>query len=479
MKIFPVVLCGGIGSRLWPTSRESMPKQFQSFSFEQTLLQTTIKRLCKLNCEKPIIISNEKYLYIIQEQLSSINICPEAIILEPYSKNTTAAITLASLYLKKHYNEHNILMLTLPADHIIKNTELFIDKIKMATNLAIKKRFITFGINPEFPATGYGYIESGEEHTDIKDVQKAFIVNKFTEKPDLETAKQYIDTGNYYWNSGIFMLPNELYIQELKKYRIDDFNNIKESFDNSSLDTNQKFENKTSIIRPEKNSFIKIKNESIDYSIMENSSLISIMPISVGWSDIGSWSSIKEYGNNDDKNNVIVGNCVLLDTENSYVHSTKQLTSTVGIKNQIIIVTDDAVLVTKNDKDQNVNKLVTLIKEKNKKEATEHSIVYTSWGWYKKISEPLHSDSQTTYFQIRELALNPGHKVSEPQNSSNKNLTLTRGTVKITKINEILSLEEQDTLAIKENEYYEIENLSSSPAHIIEVSTFTSFDKYK
>ncbi|MDI9363096.1 mannose-1-phosphate guanylyltransferase/mannose-6-phosphate isomerase, partial [Cronobacter malonaticus] len=322
-KLFPVIMAGGSGSRLWPLSRVLYPKQFLCLKGDLTMLQTTVCRLNGVQCESPVVICNEQHRFIVAEQLRQLNKLTENIILEPAGRNTAPAIALAALAAKRNSPETDPLMLVLAADHVIQDEDAFRNAVRAAMPFAESGKLVTFGIVPNLPETGYGYIRRGEvSNPDVAVDAVAFSVAQFVEKPDLETAQSYVNSGEYYWNSGMFLFRAGRYLEELAKFRPDILDACEKAM--STVDPDLDF------IRVDEEAFLACPEESIDYAVMEKTADAVVVPMDAGWSDVGSWSSLWEISNHSPEGNVHHGDVISHNTENSYVYAESGLVTTVG-----------------------------------------------------------------------------------------------------------------------------------------------------
>ena len=395
-KIIPVLLCGGSGSRLWPKSRESFPKQYLKFNLNnnRSFLQETQNRLLKLkNIERPILICNEEHRFIVAEQMLEINIQPQSVILEPFGRNTAPAITIAAI--KALEKLEDPLLLILPADHSIKDVSNFIETIEVGFDYANQDKILTFGIPPKGPETGYGYIEA-QSRMDFYQKEPVKI-RQFLEKPSLNVAKTLIRDTKYVWNSGIFLLKAKVVIQEIKKFFPEIYISCLESINNSNLDLD--------FIRLQKESFEKCPNESFDIAIMEKTKLGYVLPLNVGWNDVGNWNSIWEISEKDNLGNAISGNIFLEDSKKSYLISENRLIVALGIENLIVVDTQDAILIADKKFSQNVKNIVSKLKDQKYEEAKKHRKIFRPWGSYLSLSEDLS-------WQVKKINVNPGASLS-------------------------------------------------------------------
>ena len=385
MTICSVILAGGSGSRLWPLSRAAHPKQFLNLNQEGTMLQETFQRLSGLDISSSVTICNEDHRFVAAEQLRQID-KSGSIILEPVERNTAPAIALAAMSVK-----NDPLLLVLAADHIIQKVDAFTKTVKGAVPLAESGSLVTFGIVPDAPHTGYGYVKRGRERN------IGFFVDEFVEKPSLEQAESYITSGKYYWNSGMFLFRASTYLKELKKFRPEIYAACEASMEelNSDLD----------FLRIRKDKFISCPSESVDYAVMENTKNAVVVPLDAGWSDVGSWSSLWDVSPRDDQGNALTGDVILHNTINSYVRSDSRLTVAVGLENLIIVSTKDAVMVVHKDNVQDVKIVVEKLKTLSRSEWDLQREVYRPWGKYDCVD-------RGEGYQLKKLTVNPGAKLS-------------------------------------------------------------------
>ena len=358
----PVIMAGGSGSRLWPLSRQLNPKQFLPLVHaDQSLLQATIKRLDGLDQQSPILICNEQHRFLAAEQLRQLGLEDARILLEPVGRNTAPAVALAAL--QATVSGDDPIMLVLAADHLIQDIDAFHIAIKGALALADSGKLVTFGIVPTHPETGFGYLEKGAPLN-----HGGFAVNRFVEKPDTDTAKIYMDSGCYFWNSGMFMFRASRYLQELDRFAPEILGACRASFANAKQDMH--------FTRVDAEAFAACSENSIDYAVMEHTADAVVIPLDAGWSDIGSWSALWETSTKDDEGNALKGDVLVERTHNSYVHASHRLVTTLGVDNLVVIETKDAVLVAHKDYVQDVKKIVDKLKASKRCEHTSHREVY-------------------------------------------------------------------------------------------------------
>jgi len=400
-SLTPVVLCGGSGTRLWPLSREKYPKQLlQLLDGHDSLLQATVRRiegLSGVKIEPTMVICNEEYRFVIAEQLRVMN-KDSSILLEPEGRNTAPALTIAALAAIQ--NGDDPILLVMPADHMIMDIAAFQitvqDSIKLAANGAI----VTFGITPDSPETGYGYIQSGSKYEE----NGAFHIKRFVEKPNSETAQAYLDAGSYLWNSGLFMVRASVWLSAIGHCRTDILAACQTAWDQHSIDGE--------FLRPEKAAFVQCPTDSIDYAVMENIGtgidslpIGLVKPLSAGWSDIGAWESLWKILPKDNNGNVSQGDVLLHNCENTLVKSEARLVACIGIKNLVVVETPDAILVAHKDETQDVKKIVEKLKQENRTEEQLHRKIFRPWGWYDCVDAGKR-------FQVKRIAVKPGASLS-------------------------------------------------------------------
>jgi len=414
MRIIPIILSGGAGTRLWPLSRATYPKQFLNlYSTELTLIQETCRRVKEPGFFPPIIICNAEHRFIVAEQLRQINIESPTIILEPVGRNTAPALTIAALYVKEAYGE-NAVMLAMPSDHIIKDSEKFLSAVRNGIGQAEKGSLVSFGIKPTHPEIAYGYINNGE----IIDKERGISITAgFVEKPDLETAKEYVRSGNYSWNSGILLFSAKTYLSEIKKFKPEIIDLCIESI--------AKKVNDMDFIRLDEKSFAKLPSVSVDYAVMEYTKKGVTINIDCGWSDIGSWDSLWDMLDKDKNGNVVIGKANLMDTGNSYVRSDGATINMLGVDNLIVVSTKDAILVANKNMVQDLKALVEKIRKTDAELADSHTKVYRPWGYYESIDEGGR-------YKVKHINVKPGEKLSlQMHHHRSEHWIVVRGTAKV------------------------------------------------
>lgn len=453
--ILPVVMAGGTGSRLWPLSRTLYPKQFLSLTSSSSMLQETIMRLDGLEHEHPLIICNEEHRFIVAEQLRQHKLQHSGIILEPVGRNTAPAIALAALQALKINNDP--ILLVLAADHVIQDNAAFLTAIENALSLAVSGKLVTFGIVPNKPETGYGYIKQGKPVSTF-----AFEVSEFVEKPNLVTAQKYLDEGTYYWNSGMFMFRASRYIEELKLYRPDILEACSNALEGASLDLD--------FTRLNTESFIQCPDESIDYAVMEQTSDAVVVPLDADWSDVGSWSALWEVDVKDNNENVIHGDVIAIDTERSYLYSQHRLISAVGLTDLIVVETKDAILVSHKDKVQSVKDVVNNLKSRSRNEYLQHRELYRPWGTSDAVSEG-------SRYHVRKVTVKPGERTATQIHYHRaEHWVVVTGTAKVYFNDTTILLTENESTYIPVGIPHSLENPGKIPLEIIEVRTGAYLD---
>ena len=455
-KLLPIILCGGTGTRLWPLSRRSFPKQYLSINNQKnsSFLQVTTQRIQNLeNAENPIIICNEEHRFITAEQLRQINIEPGSIILEPSSQNTAPAITAAAL--KAISKGNDPILLILPSDHQIRNDKIFLDSIEEAKQATLEGRIVTFGIKPSNPATGFGYIKSKNSFN--TNSSGPYKIESFIEKPKIELAEKFYQDKRYCWNSGIFMAKASILIKELEIFSPEIVLHCKESL--------RKKINDLDFERLDKNSFQKCPNISIDKAIMEKTSRGVIFPLNVEWSDIGSWKSLWENSSKDTTGNVLIGDSIGVSSENCLISSNSRLTVGLNIKDLIIVETNDAVLVTRKSESENVKELVNYLKNNNRSESEENRKVYRPWGNYVSVDNSL-------LWKIKKIEVNPGASLSlQLHKKRAEHWIVVEGLAKIQIDDEKFNLKANQSCYVPIGTKHRLSNPGKKPLIIIEVQS--------
>ena len=445
-----VVMAGGEGSRLWPVSRSSFPKQFINLVSGSSMLQDTILRVHKSDRQEPYIVCNDSTRFLVAEELQKINLLNSNIILEPMGRNTAPAIALAALHTM---TDDDPVLLVLSADHAILDESEFRESIKIAEKHALEGKLVTFGIVPSRPETGYGYIKKAK----ACDSGRAFNVDNFVEKPDLETAKKYISSGYYLWNSGMFMFKASRYLEELKKFEPEVYRICVEAVMQSTEDLD--------FIRISEEIFKDCPNISIDNAVMEKTDAAVVVPLNAGWSDVGSWSSLYDVSVKDKDSNVITGDSICIDTKNTLIRGEERLITTIGVEGLIIVDTKDALLVAKKDQSQKVKKITNELKEKGRSEYFSHREVYRPWGKYDSLD-------QGERYQVKLITVKPGQKLSlQMHHHRAEHWIVVSGTARVTLGQDELMLSENQSTYIPVGMTHALENPGKIPLELIEVQS--------
>ena len=440
-----VIMAGGSGTRLWPLSRAGHPKQFLVLDGKETMLQATMKRLDGLNIESSVTICNEDHRFFVAEQLREINRLG-SIILEPVGRNTAPAIALAALMANE-----DPLLLVLSADHIIKDQAAFTRAVTEAIPLAEEGKLVTFGIVPDEAHMGYGYIKKGHANG------AGFVVDEFVEKPAIEVAQGYLNSGHYLWNSGMFLFRASRYLEELQKFRPDIYDICKSSVEGTEGDLD--------FIRINEDKFLKCPTESIDYAVMEKTTDAIVVPMDAGWSDIGSWSSLWDISEKDKSGNVSHGDVILHKTRNSFISTDGKLVATVGVNNLVIVSIKDAVMVAHKERVQDKKFIVQQLKDDERTEWELNREVYRPWGKYDAI------DTGDRY-QVKRITVKAGAKLSvQMHHHRSEHWVVVTGTAKVTNGDKTFLLSENESTYIPAGVIHSLENPGKLPLELIEVQS--------
>lgn len=452
MKLYPVILSGGSGSRLWPMSREHYPKPLLPLVSDKTLLQETAARLDEIpELGDTVYVCNEEHRFLVAEQVAQLGKTPATIILEPVGRNTAPALTLAALYLVS--KDPDAMMVVMPADHVMTEARQFVDAVSQAGFHAGSGALVTFGVVPGGPETGYGYIKRGEKLED----DTAFNVAEFVEKPDLQTAEHYVSAGHYYWNSGIFLMRADSWLNEIERFRPDIKRDCVLAMSQGKQDSD--------FFRVDKDVFSACPADSIDYAVMEKTDKAVVVPISAGWSDVGAWSALWKICPRDDNGNVIQGDVIAEDTHNAFLVAQHRCLATVGIDDVIVVETADAVLVVHKDKAQDVKKIVDRLKQADRDEHRVHRQVYRPWGSYEGIDAG-------TRFQVKRLSVKPGAQLSlQMHHHRAEHWVVVKGTARVTCGERVFNLHENESTYIPLGEKHRLENPGNIPLEVIEVQS--------
>ncbi len=446
-QILPVILSGGSGTRLWPLSREAYPKQFLSLTGEHTMLQDTWLRVAGVATQPPIVVANESHRFVAAEQLQQAGTATTAILLEPAGRNTAPAIAAAALEARRDGDDP--LLLVLPSDHLIGDIARFHQAIAQAAAVAEQGKLVTFGIQPTAPETGYGYIKAttGEGPRAIE---------RFVEKPDLATAQSYVASGEYYWNSGMFMFRASRYLQELERLQPQMLAACRSAWEKARRDTD--------FIRLDAEAFKASPSDSIDYAVMEKTADAAVVPLDAGWSDVGSWTALRDVSPQDDNGNAHRGDVIAIDCRNTFAYG-ERLIAMVGLENVIVVETDDAVLVGKSDRMQEVKDVVARLKSDGRSEAAWHRKVYRPWGAYDSID---HGER----FQVKRITVKPGGTLSlQMHHHRAEHWIVVSGTAEVTRGDEVLLLTENQSTYIPLGVTHRLRNPGKLPLELIEVQS--------
>ena len=452
--LFPVLLSGGSGTRLWPLSRSLHPKQFLQLAGDKTMLQQAVERLARIdNSTQPLVIGNNDHRFIIAEQLREIGVTPAALLLEPVGRNTAPAAALAALFATQHDSE--AVTLLIPSDLFIANEPAFFSGLEYAAEIAKAGRLVTFGINPDRPETGFGYIRKGSP---LCKTNHGFEVAAYVEKPDEKTATDYVKSGGYLWNSGMFVFRADIMLQEIRKFQPKMFNLCEEAFSNLSADMD--------FLRLDANIFSQIEADSIDFAVMEKTNLGAVVPLDCGWSDLGSWFSLWQQGDSDSDDNVISGDVIAESVNGSYLHSESgPLIAAMGLSDMVVVATRDAVLVAPRDQAYEVRNLVDRLSRDGRNEVNMPSQVYRPWGSYQDIDAGPR-------FRVKRIIVRPGGQLSLQRHKFRaEHWVVVRGEAKVTRGNNSMTLGPDQSVYIPIGEVHRLENKSDQALHIIEVQT--------
>lgn len=448
--IIPVILAGGSGTRLWPLSRKLYPKQLLPLVDEHTLVQNTLLRLHGLDdIAAPILICNEEHRFIIAEQMRAMGVNPADIILEPTGRNTAPAVAVAALRVLDAHPEATLLVL--PADHLIAEPVSFHAAVRQAVDLAAQGHLVTFGIVPTAPETGYGYIRQGR----ALDGSSARAIDRFVEKPDLPTAKGYVSSGEYFWNSGMFVFRAGSVLEEMERFAPAIVSACRASLERAGRDLD--------FLRLDSESFAACPEDSVDYAVMEQTAKGVVVPLDCGWNDLGSWEALWQAGERDGDGNVIKGDVVVCDVRDSYLHAETRLLAAVGLENHIVVETSDAVLISPRDRVQEVKKIVDKLKAENRIEAVSHKKVFRPWGHYESIGDGAR-------YQVKRITVTPGQVLSLQKHFHRaEHWVVVQGSAVVTRDGEEILVRENESVYLPLGAVHRLSNPGKIPLELIEV----------
>jgi mannose-1-phosphate guanylyltransferase/mannose-6-phosphate isomerase len=436
IKLQPVLLSGGSGTRLWPLSREAYPKQFLPLAGDETMLQATWQRVAAIAAAPPIVIANEEHRFLVAEQLRQLDAPTPAIVLEPVGRNTAPAIAVAAL--QAMVGGEDPLLLVLPSDHVVRDGAAFRAAVTAAGVAAAQGALVTFGIVPTAAETGFGYIQAAA--AEINGLHK---VARFVEKPDAATAQSYLAAGGYYWNSGMFLFRASRYLAELERFRPDILTASRQAFAQARHDGD--------FIRLDKDAFAACPSDSIDYAVMERTDAAAVLPVDIGWSDLGSWAALWDVAARDADGNATLGDVIAIDSRDSYVHARK-LVALVGVDGLVVIDTDDAVLVARKDRVQDVKHVVARLKRDQRSQAALHREVHRPWGSYDSVDVG-------PGFQVKRIKVKPGARLSLQSHTRRaEHWIVVTGTARVTRDNDVFELHANQSTYIPIGAKHRLEN---------------------
>ena len=452
-KICPVILSGGSGTRLWPMSRESYPKQLLPLVSDRSLLQETAARTSNSgHYTPPIVVCNSEHRFVVAQQLQCIGQAPKAILLEPVGRNTAPAAAVAAITLAR--DDQNALILLLPSDHSIADTLAFQSAVATAAEAAINGALVTFGIKPSGPETSYGYVHRGAP---VKGRAGCFTVAEFIEKPDLATATGFLARGGYDWNSGMFLFKANTYLEELERLEPDIITHCRDAIDNGETDLD--------FIRLAEKPFSQCASKSIDYAVMEHTDKAAVVPADMGWNDVGSWTALWDDGAKDGSGNVLVGDVLALDSARSYLRSEGPLIAALGVDDLVVVATSDAILIAPKHRTQDVRTMVDVLKTRGRAEATTHPRVHRPWGYYQTVDEG-------DRFQVKRITVNTGASLSlQMHHHRAEHWIVVNGAASVRRGNEEFILNENESTYIPPNTLHRLENPGRVPLDLIEVQS--------
>ena len=451
-RIYPVILSGGSGTRLWPLSRAALPKQLLALNGARTMIQDTVLRAAVAGAQPPVLLCNESHRFLVAEQMQAIGVMPKAIVLEPMGRNTAPAAAIAALTIAAE--DPAGLVLLLSSDHVVANEDAFGAAVASAAVAARLGRIVTFGMAPDAPETGYGYIQRGEAIAGAPGVDA---VKRFAEKPDRATAETYVAAGDYFWNGGMFMFRADVMLDELRRLEPGLVEACKAALGGAARDLD--------FVRLDAKAFETAKSISIDYAVMERTDKAAVVPCNIGWSDVGAWSALWSLQTRDGNGNVIQGDVLIHDSQDSFVRNEKGLTALVGVKDLVVIVTGDAVLVADKHRAQDVKAIVDQMKLAERPELMEHKVVFRPWGSYEGIDE---GDG----YQVKQILVKPGGRLSLQSHTKRaEHWIVVQGTAQVTCDDQVFLLHENQSTYIPLGAKHRLENPGKQPLRLIEVQS--------
>jgi len=451
-KVYPVIISGGAGTRLWPLSRAALPKQLLALNGARTMIQDTVLRASAPEFHPPILMCSEGHRFLVAEQMQFIGVTPKSIVLEPAGRNTAPAAAVAALLVAAE--DPSGVIILLPSDHVIADEASFRQACARATVAAAQGRIVTFGISPDAPETGYGYIQRGEPFAQATGVDT---VKRFAEKPDRDTAQNYIESGDYFWNSGMFVFRADVLLAELNRFEPGLVEACQAALDRGKRDQD--------FIRLDASAFEQAKSTSIDYAVMERTDRAAVVPCKIGWSDVGAWSSLWSLCTRDEDGNVFQGDVVMHETQDSFVRSDNRLVAMIGVRDLVVVVTDDAVLVADKHRAQDVKVIVEKLKLAERPETNEHKVVFRPWGSYLGID-------QGDGYQVKQIIVRPGGRLSLQSHTKRaEHWIVVQGTAQVTCDDKVFLLRENQSTFIPQGAKHRLENLGKQPLRLIEVQS--------
>ncbi len=455
-QLHPVILSGGVGSRLWPLSRSLFPKQLLALAGDSSLIQDTARRATGPAFAPPLLVCNVEHRFLIAEQMRAAGVGPTAILLEPQGRNTAPAAAVAALMLAEQ--DPDAILLLMPADHVVRDVAAFARAVDSAQDAAAQGYLVTFGISPAGPETGYGYVQRGSA---LYENAPAFLVRRFVEKPDSLTAARYIESGDYYWNSGMFAFQAKSFLAELERLEPEMLDRCRAAIRNGKRDLD--------FFRLDPKAFEACKSISIDYAVMEHTQKAVIVPVEMGWSDIGSWEALWDASDKDDVGNALKGDVLHHGARNSYLRSEGPMIAAVGVEDLVVVATADAVLVSRKNSSQDVKKIVEQLERGNRELHVTHRKVYRPWGSYEGLDIGEN-------FQVKRITVNPGAKLSlQMHHKRAEHWVVVSGTAQVTCDDKVFPLHENQSTFIPLGAKHRLENIGTAPLHLIEVQSGSYF----